>query len=85
MKAHYVALNINRSSRHPTLEASTYRPIYHIILLLGGSDIRAHGYSFTDSRIHIGLKQENSGILLNYTKTLALLKMVNAVSRYVEA
>jgi hypothetical protein len=45
----------------------------------------AHGYSITDSRIHIGLKQENNGILLNYTQTLALLKMVNAVSRYIEA
>jgi len=67
------------------LEASTYRPIYHRILLLDGFDIRAHGYSLTDSRIHIGLKQKNSSILLNYTKTLALLKMVNVVSRYIEA
>jgi hypothetical protein len=85
MKAYYVAVNIYRSSSHHTLEASTYRPIYHIILLLGGSNIRAHCYSLTNSRIHIGLKQENSGILLSYTKTLALLKMVNVVCRYIEA
>jgi hypothetical protein len=85
MKACYVAVNIYRNSSHPALKASTYRLIYHIILFLGGSDIRAHGYSITDSRIHIGLKQENSFILLNYTKTLALLKVVNAVSRYIEA
>jgi hypothetical protein len=56
MKVYYVAANIYRSSSHPTLEAFTYRPIYHIILLLSGSDIHAHSYSITDSRIHISLK-----------------------------
>jgi len=33
MKASYVAVNIYRSSSHPTLEASTYILIYNIILL----------------------------------------------------
>lgn len=85
MKACYVVVNIYRNFSHPALEASTYRLIYYIILLLSGSDIHAHSYSITNSRIYIGLKQENSFILLNYTKTLALLKVVNAVSRYIEA
>jgi hypothetical protein len=31
--------------------------------LLGGSDIHLHGYSIMDSRVDIGLKHENNGIL----------------------
>jgi hypothetical protein len=33
IKAYNVAVNIYRSSRHPTLEAEAYRPIYNILLL----------------------------------------------------
>jgi hypothetical protein len=33
MKAYYVAMNIYRSSSHPTLEAYTYKLIYNILLL----------------------------------------------------
>jgi hypothetical protein len=31
--------------------------------MIGGLDIRARDYSITGSRIHLGLKQENNGIL----------------------
>jgi hypothetical protein len=53
--------------------------------MIDGSDIHARDYSIMGSCIQIGLKQENYGILLNYSKTLAFPKVVNAVSRYVEA
>jgi hypothetical protein len=85
LKAYYAIENIRRSSSHPTLEASTYRPIYNNTPMIDGSDIHARDYSIMGSCIQIGLKQENYGILLNYSKTLAFPKVVNAVSRYVEA
>jgi hypothetical protein len=52
-----------RRYSHPTLETSIYKPIYNITFMIGGSHIRTHGYYITDSHVHIGLKQENNGIL----------------------
>jgi hypothetical protein len=40
-KAYYVAMNIYRSSSHPTLKASTYWFICNILLLICGSVIHA--------------------------------------------
>jgi hypothetical protein len=37
-------MNIYKSSSHPTLEASTYKLIYNILLLIGGLDICAYDY-----------------------------------------
>jgi len=40
-------------------------------------------YEFT--LVHIGLEQENNGVLPNYTRTVAFLGIGNTVSKYIEA
>jgi hypothetical protein len=47
MKAYYVAVNIFKNFSHPTLEASTYRPMYNIILLLLYSVAQAYMHAST--------------------------------------
>jgi hypothetical protein len=51
-------MNIYRSSSHPTLEVSTFKLIYDILLLIGGLDICAHDHSITEF-MPTSLKQEN--------------------------
>jgi hypothetical protein len=37
-------MNIYKSSNHPTLEVSTYKLIYNILLLIGGLDVCARNH-----------------------------------------